>query len=267
VLLTMLDLRWTVRVHRYLWVYTFTRKGAVTWQDPYNKMTGNGYWRIDGGTMTTRWTGSKTWEEWDVPINPEGATGTCHMAEGNYDLWAVAQNYHLQPGDVVYAGEPITKGNGTVATIVYADEIRTGGTVAWICRNPGAIKDGSKDGAYPGKHLNVKGVYGGFAIFPDEATGLAAVVRVLKRYGPVTILDAMKKYAGKGDGHNDPVAYARTLASGLGVKDSTTLDRVDLTRMAKLITGVETTIGGTTWPRTGQAAPGEIRERLKGGAP
>jgi len=42
VLLTMLDLRWTVRVHRWLWTYTFTRGGAFSWLDPFNGKKGNG---------------------------------------------------------------------------------------------------------------------------------------------------------------------------------------------------------------------------------
>jgi hypothetical protein len=69
-------------------------------------------------------------------------------AEATYDLSAVALNLRLYDGDVVYSGDPILAGNGTVATIIYADEMRTGGTVAWICRNPGNIRDGAKFGAY-----------------------------------------------------------------------------------------------------------------------
>lgn len=268
-LLTMLDLRWIVRVYpegatnpRWSWYYTFTSKGAVSWKDPWNGMHGNGNWRMESGSMITRWTGSKTWEDWDVPINPDAATGTCHMSDGTYDLRAVAQNYYLQPGDVVYSGLPIVATKPpTVATIVYADEIRTGGTIAWICNNPGNIRDGSKYGAYKGKQLQVKGL-GGYAIFPDTATGLNAVVSVLKGYGRVTINQAMHKYAPKGDGKNDPGAYARTVAGALGVKDTAFLNTLDLTRMAEVITGVETTTKGTSWPRSGLEGPGDIRMRL-----
>ena len=122
------------------------------------------------GKLITRWTGSTTWEEWDVPINPNGAKGTCYMKEGTYGLHAVAQNYYLEAGDVVSTGSPIVRGNGTVASVIYSDEVRTGGTVAWICRNPGNIRDGDKFGAFKGKKLQVNGV-GTYAIFPDETHG------------------------------------------------------------------------------------------------
>jgi hypothetical protein len=268
VLLTMLDLKWIVRVYgpddpnpRYTWYYTFNRKGAVSWKDPYNGRTGNGTWKIADGTMTTRWVGSKTYEKWIVPINPDAAEGTCYMAEGALGLRAVALNYYLQPGDVVYSGEPIIRTEGQVATIVYASEFRTGGTIAWICNNPGNIRDGSKYGAIKGKQLVLKKL-GAYAIFPDETTGLNAVVAVLKVYGRVTINQAMHKYAPAKDGSNKPDQYAGHIAAKMGVKDSAYIHTLDLTTMAKIITGVETTTPGTTYRRVGQEGPNEIRSRL-----
>jgi hypothetical protein len=270
VLLTMLDLTWIVRVHRpadpnprYSWYYTFTRKGnKVSWKDPYNGRHGTGTWVIKDDTMTTYWAGTKTYEEWTVPINPDAAEGTCYMAEGALDLRAVAVNYYLQPGDVVYSGDAILATKPpTFATIVYETEFKTGGTIAWICNNPGNIRDGSKYGAYKGKQLQVIGL-GAYAIFPDLTTGLDAVVSVLKAYGRVTILQAMYKYAPPKDGKNNPDAYAKFIASKMGVSDSTYINTLDLTKMAKVITGVETTTPGTTYRRVGQEGPNEIRQRL-----
>jgi hypothetical protein len=222
VMLTMPDLKWIVRVYgpgesnpRYSWYYTFTRKGAVSWKDPYNGRAGKGTWVIEDRTMTVRWAGSKTYENWDVPINPDGAEGTCYMAEGALTLRAVALNYYLQPGDVVYSGEPLIRCEGQVATVIYAGEFRTGGTIAWICNNPGNIRDGSKYGAIKGKQLTLSKL-GSYAIFPDETTGLNAVVAVLKVYGRVTINQAMHKYAPAKDGSNKPDQYAATIAGKMG---------------------------------------------------
>jgi hypothetical protein len=263
----MPHLQWRVTVKPWTWIYTFSDTGTVSWLDPFNKMTGKGTWRIVGDTMTTRWVNSKTWEEWDVPFNPQGTDGTCHMA-GNDDrqLHAVALNFHLQPGDVVYKGAPIQNSGGIVASIIYPDEVRSGGTIAWICKNPGNIRDGDKFGAYKGKKLHV-GKAGAFAIFPDETTGLMAVVGVLRGYGRVTLSQAMQKYAPRTDGHNDPDKYASILSSGMRLSINTYLPSLSdeqMLRLAYLITGVERTAPGRTFSWDDPDLPGEIRQRLGG---
>jgi hypothetical protein len=263
----MPDLKWTVRVDRWTWIYSFSHLGTVSWQDPNTKEGGKGTWRIVGDYMITRWFASKTEEKWNVPIDPNGADGTCTMGGTNYPLKAVALNYYLGPGDVIYSGEPIFKGNGTVATVIYPDVVRTGGSVAWLCRNPGNIQPGApaeKYGAYPGKQVYVNKV-GPFAIFPDESTGLMAVISVLRSYGHMSILDAMRKYAPKGHGHNNPDAYAKGLADGLKVSQNTdlvTLSDEQMEHMADLITGVETLKPGTEWARDNVNLPEDIRRRL-----
>jgi hypothetical protein len=249
---TMPDLRWTVYVQHWNWVYTFSRTGGVTWRDPFNGQNGKGSWRIENGTMITRWVNSKTWEEWDVPINPAGANGTCHMTGGTHALWAEAQNYYVGPGDVV-------KADGK-KYVIYPDEVRSGGTVAWVCRNPGAIRDGDKYGAYKGKKYQTNQA-GAFAIFPTVTLGLKAVVSVLKGYGAVSIIQAMNKYAPKKDG-NDPDKYAKILADGLKVGVDTMLGSVDLNRMAELITGVETEKEGERYMLYDDRLPKEVRIRL-----
>ncbi len=90
---TMTDMKWTVHVHKWTWIYTFTGRGSVSWKDPFNGMTGQGTWRIEGGKVVTRWLHSKTWEAWDTPIDPLAARGKCHMQEGTYDLRAEALNF------------------------------------------------------------------------------------------------------------------------------------------------------------------------------
>ena len=38
--------------------------------------------------MITRWSGSKTWEAWDLPLETTGTTGKSHMQQGTYALKA-----------------------------------------------------------------------------------------------------------------------------------------------------------------------------------
>lgn len=93
---TMTDSSWNVHVQQWNWIYNFTAQGAVNWSDPLNGMTGAGSWKIDNGKLVTRWTGSKTWEEWNVPLDPHGATGKAHMQAGTFDLKAEARKIGAQ---------------------------------------------------------------------------------------------------------------------------------------------------------------------------
>jgi hypothetical protein len=101
--------KWTVHVKNWTWEYVFAQKGTVRWTDPMNGMHGAGTWKLDKDRLITRWFGSKTWEEWDLPITPSAQTGTCHMEEGNFKLTAVATNY-IKLGDIyIYARTPESK--------------------------------------------------------------------------------------------------------------------------------------------------------------
>src|SRR5262249_25618758 len=127
--ITMPFLRWTVRVDKWVWHYTFTRSFKVTWRDPFNNMTRAGSWQAKDGTLISHWVNSTTWEEWSWPPDPIGASGLCHMGGVDYYLSAVATDYYLYPGDVVWTGMTVVGTDGKVqATIVYDDEVRTGGT-------------------------------------------------------------------------------------------------------------------------------------------
>lgn len=256
VLMTMPDLTWTVTVHQWTWVYTFSHKGGVTWRDPANGMHGSGTWRIDKGKLITRWTASSTYEEWNLPLNLRGTLGKCHMEEGTYDLRAVTRL--LVPGDVVAVKDK--------KYVIYPDEIRQGGTVAWLCRNPGNIREGDKFGAYPGKKYQTAAA-GAFAIFPTEEIGRQGILKVLKIYGHVTITQAINKYAPRGDGKNDPDKYGREVATGIGggVKTSTYIDTLNsdqLDKFAEQIKRVEGWVVGNTIDRHSTDLPDEIRGRL-----
>ena len=162
-LVVMPDTSWTVKVDRWTWTYSFKTypganiAGTVSWRDDGNGRHGNGTWKIVGDEMQIGWLSSKTKETWDLPFEPRHTTGTCVMDGTSYDLTAVAQDFFLEPGDVIHMGAPLIRCKGATATVIYKDEVRTGGTIAWVCCNPGNIRDGDKYGAIVGKRLYLPG--------------------------------------------------------------------------------------------------------------
>jgi hypothetical protein len=97
--------------------------------------------------------------------------------------------------------------------VAYADGLKVGGSRAWRNNNPGNIVAG----AFAKAHGAI-GSDGHFAIFPDEATGHAALTSLLKGegYAHLTVAEAMAKYAPPSE--NDTKAYAAAVekATGLG---------------------------------------------------
>lgn len=154
--------------------------------------------------------------------------------------------------------------SGGKTYIIFADEVRQGGSCAWIGRNPGNIRFGDKYGAIAGKQHKC-GSSGMFAIFPDEATGMAAIPKVLKDFGHVTVKQAMGRYAPKGDGSNDPEAYARSVARKMKVTVDTyvdTLSDAQLETFAEAIKTVEGWIVGNAFTKKDPKLPEDIRRRL-----
>jgi hypothetical protein len=139
------------------------------------------------------------------------------------------QKAKLVPGDTV------TVDGKTY--IIFSDEVRQGGSCSWRARNPGNIRFGDSLGAISGKKHKC-GSSGSFAIFPTEAAGLAAIPKVLKAYGHVTVLDAMKKYAPASDG-NDPKAYAKQVAKSMGAKIEDFVDDLSSSQLSKFAASVK----------------------------
>lgn len=134
--------------------------------------------------------------------------------------------------------------------VIYPDEVRVRGSIAWRNNNPGNIRNGkfsNAHGAFKDKSNR------GFAIFPSHAIGFAALIALLKTdsYRPLDVAAAMKKYAPAED-NNDPVAYAKSVAKMTGLDVERTLGSLsddDLKRFAKAIQKVEGWIEGTTYAR------------------
>ena len=97
--------------------------------------------------------------------------------------------------------------------------VKSGGTRAWRNNNPGNIRYANQRGAI--------GSAGGFAVFPDEQTGMDALYALLKtpKYANSSIRDAMKRYAPTQDGNN-PKSYAAKIAARAGVPVDTKLNQL-----------------------------------------
>ncbi len=133
---------------------------------------------------------------------------------------AVAQRY-----DVVY-----TRADGNKIR-------RSGGTRAWRNNNPGCLRYSAfteKQGAI--------GEAGGFAVFPDEATGMRAIGALLQsdKYKNLTISQAIFKYAPPHE--NDTDGYNTSLRKITGLPVTTKLSALNedqLMRVAHAIRTVE----------------------------
>ncbi len=79
---------WKVKAKHYVWIYKFDAKGAVTWRDPYAGLDGRGKYQLGAKKMTITWVGTKTIDEWDVPLNPTQQTGWVLSVEGKLALSA-----------------------------------------------------------------------------------------------------------------------------------------------------------------------------------
>lgn len=133
--------------------------------------------------------------------------------------------------------------------VIYPNEVRGQGSIAWRNNNPGNIRNGkftNAHGAFKNKSNR------GFAIFPSHAVGFAALLALLKTdsYRPLNVADAMKRYAPSEDS-NDPVAYARTVSKMTGLDVGKTLGSLtdgELEKFAKAIQKVEGWVVGTSYP-------------------
>ena len=88
----------------------------------------------------------------------------------------------------------------------------TGGTRAWRNTNPGNLRNYKFS-----KDMGSVGHAGGFAVFPDENTGMAALIALLRSdtYRNRTIADAVRRYAPPSE--NDTTRYMQRLAQLTGV--------------------------------------------------
>jgi len=121
---------------------------------------------------------------------------------------------------------------------------RTGGSSAWRNQNPGNIR--YTDFA---RRMGAIGRAGGFAVFPDEETGMRAIGALLrtKSYNKLTLAGAISRYAPPIE--NDTAAYHRKMEklTGLSInRRMADLNDEELSRVARAIKQIEGwTIGRT----------------------
>lgn len=136
-----------------------------------------------------------------------------------------AINAFSQKHDVVY-----TCANGNKF-------VRSGGSRAWRNNNPGCLRYSDftvSQGAI--------GEAGGFAVFPDEETGMKAISVLLKsdKYNKLTISQAISKYAPPHE--NDTSSYNNNLRKITGLpitKKLIDLDEDQVTNVVKAIRIIE----------------------------
>jgi len=123
--------------------------------------------------------------------------------------------------------------------------------------NPGNIEDGPTAKGLPG----YKGSDGRFAIFDTPENGLGAMDHLLTSYGRrglKTVKDVVSRWAPKGDGANDPDAYARFVSSSGDPNEP--VDLTDQAQRKRLIGKMAMFENGMQAgaPREGEAAPGGV---------
>lgn len=114
---------------------------------------------------------------------------------------------------------------------------RSGGSRAWRNNNPGNITVSP----FAQKHGAI-GTAGGFAVFPDEATGAAAIKSLLRTnsYRDLTIAGAISRYAPPFE--NDTAAYQARIARDTGLdinRRMRDLDDDEIMRVVNTIRRVE----------------------------
>ncbi len=120
---------------------------------------------------------------------------------------------------------------------------RIGGTPAWRNSNPGNIRYTTFS-----RRVGAIGSAGGFAVFPDEATGMYAIKALLRTdsYNKLTIAAAISRYAPPVE--NDTAAYQRRLGQLTGLSINMRMSELtdaQLTQVANAIRTIEGWTPGT----------------------
>lgn len=116
---------------------------------------------------------------------------------------------------------------------------RSGGSAAWRNNNPGNIIKSK----FAESHGGV-GSAGRFAVFPDENTGLNAIISLLRgsTYNSLQLRQVYHKWAPASDGNNRPDAYARHVSEKSGVPLDTVikdLNDSEIMRVARAMQVIE----------------------------
>ena len=117
------------------------------------------------------------------------------------------------------SAEASATGKGTVYEDASGNKYeKIDGTPAWRNNNPGNIRDGEF-----AKNHGAIGEANGFAVFPDERTGMGAVRSLLQTntYQNLNLGDAISRYAPSSE--NNTAAYQNFVQRGTGISLDTSM--------------------------------------------
>lgn len=138
------------------------------------------------------------------------------------------------------------------------DELHVGGTLAWRNNNPGNLLPGTMP------YRNALAIdRRGLAIFASYEDGWTALRDTLRSrtYSPLTMAEALEKYAPAGHGGNDPVLYADRVRQLTGLDPDRRvgdLNDAELERFMQAIKAVEGFEEGRTFHRGDPGLPPEL---------
>ena len=150
------------------------------------------------------------------------------------------------------SGAVSVAGSGGSLTYTNADGTTTsmsGGSMAWRDNNPGNI--------IAGPFATSQGAIGsnnGFAVFPDVATGTAALTTLLESssYQSLSVDAAIAKYAPPSQ--NNTASYQATVETQLGVSGSTPLSALSSSQLQTLQAAIQRVEGYSAGSVTNQGA-------------
>ena len=110
---------------------------------------------------------------------------------------------------------------------------KTGGTRAWRNNNPGNIRYSEFS-----RRAGAIGEAGGFAVFPDEETGMRAISLLLRSdsYNRLTVAGAISKYAPPIE--NDTAAYHRRIQDLTGISINKRMSDLNDTELARVVSAI-----------------------------
>lgn len=101
-------------------------------------------------------------------------------------------------------------------------------------QNPGNIVDGAWARSQPG-YVGANGRFAAFDTLENGAQAMAANLRSYAAQGIGTLNQLTAKWAPKGDGNNDPAAYAARIGAATGIDPDASIDLKDPAVAAKII--------------------------------
>lgn len=178
-----------------------------------------------------------------VSVSPDTNTMRTPAESANKASERVSQNsssrQSVRPNQaVLMASRATASSNDVVYTAPDGTQFRrTGGTRAWRNNNPGNIRYSEFS-----RRAGAIGEAGGFAVFPDEETGMRAISQLLRSdsYNRLTIAGAISKYAPPVE--NNTAAYHKQIQdlTGLSInRRMSDLSDAELERVATAIRQIE----------------------------